>query len=287
MLTALRRHWPEYLIEAAGLGIFMIAACLATALLELPASPVRQAIADPVLRRALVGSAMGLTAIALTYSPWGKQSGAHFNPTLTLTFFQLGKVAPADAVFYVLAQFAGGLAGVLVAVAVLGKGIMDPAVGYIVTVPGAPGVGVAFLAEAMIAFGLMVVVLAVSNTPRLARFTGLCAGLLVLTYITFEAPLSGMSMNPARTLGSAIAAQVWTALWVYFTAPPLGMALAAELYSRLKGPNAIRCAKLHHDNDRRCIFRCGYHLDGMAAAQRPEYPDQAAERSGARGASSP
>jgi aquaporin Z len=87
----------------------------------------------------------------------------------------------------------------------------------------------------------------------------------VLTYITFEARLSGMSMNPARTLGSAIVAQVWTALWVYFTAPPLGMALAAELYSRLKGPNAIRCAKLHHDNDRRCIFRCGYQPDAMAA----------------------
>jgi aquaporin Z len=78
-----------------------------------------------------------------------------------------------------------------------------------------------------------------------------------------------MSMNPARTLGSAIAAQVWTALWVYFTAPPLGMALAAELYSRLKGPNAIRCAKLHHDNDRRCIFHCGYQPDAMAAIQRP------------------
>ena len=283
MFTALRRHWPEYLIEAAGLGIFMIVACLATALLELPASPVRQAIADPVLRRALVGSAMGLTAIALTYSPWGKQSGAHFNPTLTLTFFRLGKVAPADAVFYVLAQFAGGLVGILAAVAVLGKGIMDPAVGYIVTIPGAPGVGVAFLAETVISFGLMFAVLAVSNTPRLARFTGLCAGFLVLTYITFEAPLSGMSMNPARTLGSAIAAQVWTALWVYFTAPPLGMALAAELYSRLKGPNAIRCAKLHHDNDRRCIFHCGYQPDGMAAIQRPVYPDQAAERSGAPG----
>ena len=112
----------------------------------------------------------------------------------------------------VLAQFAGGLVGVLVAVTVLGKGIMDPAVGYIVTIPGAPGVGVAFLAETVISFGLMFAVLAVSNTPRLARFTGLCAGLLVLTYITFEAPLSGMSMNPARTLGSAIAAQVWTAL---------------------------------------------------------------------------
>jgi aquaporin Z len=158
MRRALTCHWPEYLIEAAGLGIFMVAACLATALLELPASPVLQAIADPGLRRALVGSAMGLTAIALTYSPWGKQSGAHFNPTLTLTFFRLGKVAPWDALFYVLAQYAGGLAGVLVAVAVLGQGIMDPAVGYIVTVPGAPGVGVAFLAEAAISFGLMVVV---------------------------------------------------------------------------------------------------------------------------------
>ncbi len=258
MVRALARAWPEYLMEAAGLGLFMLSACLFTALIDYPGSPVRQAISGPFLRRALIGIAMGLTAVGIIYSPWGQRSGAHLNPSVTLTFFRLGKVESWDALFYVLAQFAGGMTGVLVAARVLGDPLADPSVQYAATVPGPGGPGVAFVAEAVISFGLMAVVLAVSNTERLARFTGLFAGLLVATYIMFEAPLSGMSMNPARTLGSALPAQVWTALWIYFAAPPLGMLLAAEVYLRVRGARGVICAKLHHHNSRRCIFRCGY-----------------------------
>jgi aquaporin Z len=257
MRSALKAHWPEYLMEAAGLAVFMISACMVVALLEHPASPVRQSLPSPFLRRALIGIAMGLTAIAIVYSPWGKQSGAHLNPSLTLTFFRLGKVHGWDAFFYVLAQFVGGLSGVLVAAALLGVVIRDASVNYAVTVPGSDGTAAAFVAELLISFLLMTVVLKVSNTPRLARYTGLFAGTLVATYITLEAPLSGMSMNPARSLGSALPAHSWTALWVYFTAPPLGMLLAAELMLREKGVAGINCAKLHHQNNRRCIF-CEY-----------------------------
>jgi len=81
---------------------------------------------------------------------------------------------------------------------------------------------------------------------------------LVAVYITFEAPISGMSMNPARTFGSAYWAHAWTALWIYFTAPPLGMLLAAELYLRIRGAHRVFCAKLHHHNSARCIFRCNF-----------------------------
>ena len=92
------QHWPEYLLEAAGLGLFMISACLVTVLLEYPSSPVRQALPDPWVRRLLIGIAMGLTAISLIYSPLGKRSGAHLNPAVTLTFLRLGKIEPWDAV---------------------------------------------------------------------------------------------------------------------------------------------------------------------------------------------
>ncbi|HKB16374.1 MAG TPA: aquaporin, partial [Planctomycetota bacterium] len=111
-------------------------------------------------------------------------------------------------------------------------------------------------AEAGISFILMSVVLVVSNSARWARLTGICAGLLVATYITIEAPISGMSMNPARTVGSAAGEGAWDALWIYFTAPPLGMLLAAEAYVRVRGLRAVRCAKLCHD-ERPCVFRCG------------------------------
>ena len=105
---------------------------------------------------------------------------------------------------------------------------------------------------------MMSVVLTLSSAPALARFTGVAAGLLVATYIVLEAPLSGMSMNPARTLTSNLLAHAAGTLWIYFAAPPLGMLLAADLAVRRHGSSAIRCAKLHHTFDSPCIFRCGY-----------------------------
>src|SRR5215210_5549078 len=252
-----RWHWAEYGIEAALLGTFMLSACLFSALLFYPSSPVAQFIRDPFLRRMLMGIAMGGTAVALNYSAWGKQSGAHYNPAVTLAFARLGKIAQGDVFGYVSAQFAGALTGVFLARLVLQDMLAHSDVHYAVTRPGMAGVVVAFIAEAVISWLLMTAVLASSNRRRLAPYTGLFAGLLVATFIAIEAPFSGMSMNPARTVGSGFWAQDWTALWIYFTAPPLGMLLAAELYLRRHGPAGVFCAKLHHVNEKRCIF-CEY-----------------------------
>ena len=255
---ALRLHWPEYLMEAACLGLFMISACSFVIMLEHPSSIARHAIASSFIRRMLIGIAMGLTAIVLIYSPWGKQSGAHFNPSTTLTFFRLGKIEPWDAIFYVLAQFVGGTAGVMLSAVIWGEAITHDNVRYAATLPGSRGTAVAFVAEIVISFLLMTAVLNASNSARMARFTGILAGALVATYIGLESPLSGMSMNPARTFASAFSGRIWNALWIYFTAPPLGMLLAAEVYLRVRGKRAVFCAKLHHENDKRCIFRCNY-----------------------------
>jgi aquaporin Z len=255
MVAALKEHWPEYLMEAAGLGIFMMSVCVLGALFELPHSPVYQTIRDPIVRTILLALARGLTAVALIYSPWGKQSGAHFNPAVTLTFCWLGKVRAWDACFYTVAQFLGGLAGVLLMAALLGRWVADPAVPYVVTVPGPDGSTIAFLAEFLISFGLMLAVLIASNIRRAARFTGLFAGALMAIYFVVERPYSGMSMNPARTFASALPARIWTGLWLYFAAPLLGMAAAATVYR--VGFGHVYCAKLHHDNDKRCIFHHG------------------------------
>jgi aquaporin Z len=252
-------------MEAAGLGAFMVSACVFGTLLQHPGSPVRQAIDDALVRRGLMGLAMGATAIGIIHSPWGQQSGAHINPSTTLTFFRLGKIEGHDALLYVLAQCAGGVLGVMVSWIALGSRLGDPAVNYVATLPGPGGPGKAFLAEAAISFGLMLVVLVASNTPRVARFTGLFVGALVAAYITFEAPISGMSMNPARSLASALPAGAWDVLWLYVVAPPAGMVLAAEVYVRRRGAAAVYCAKLDHDNPRPCIFRCR-HAELMAPA---------------------
>ena len=154
-------HWREYLIEAAGLALFMLSAATMTTLLEHPASPIRHALPDALVRRMLMGVAMGATAAALIYSPWGRRSGAHFNPAVTLTFLRLGKVARRDALFYGAAQFAGGVLGIAAAAAALRPWIADAAVNYVATTPGAGGEHAAFAGELAISFVLMLTVLTV------------------------------------------------------------------------------------------------------------------------------
>ncbi len=234
----------------------MISAFSFGTLLEHPSSAVHQTITNSTMRRFLMGLAMGTTAAAIIYSPWGKQSGAHINPATTVTFFRLGKVAKWDAGFYIVGQFIGGAFGAIVAALLLTPWAAHGAVNYVITRPGEDGALAAFGAEIVIAFLLMTVILHVSNNPKLHKLTGLCAGALVATYITVEAPISGMSMNPARTFASALAGNSWTALWVYLTAPVIGMLSAAEVYMRRRGASGVACAKLHHENAKRCIF-CG------------------------------
>ena len=159
------------------------------------------------------GSAMGATAVLLIYSPWGKQSGAHCNPAITLTFIRLGKVRAARRAWPTsVAQFAGAVGGVLIArIAARRPCWPIPTCGYAATLPGPRGVAVAFVAEVGISFLLM------SGGPRglepspLGRVHRPLRGRAWWRcYITFEAPLSGMSMNPARTFGSAFFAGDWT-----------------------------------------------------------------------------
>jgi aquaporin Z len=114
---------------------------------------------------------MGAAIIALILSPWGKESGAHFNPAVTFTFYRLGRVEPWDAFFYVVAQFSGAMSGVAIATYVLQGAPANQAIRYAVTVPGVYGMVGAFIGEMTISFVLMTTVL----------------------FVTFETPLSGMS----------------------------------------------------------------------------------------------
>ena len=82
MIKALRNHWPEYLMESWGLGMLMVAACVGTALLWHPGSPVEHWVGDsPYIQRLLMGIAMGLTAIFIVYSPWGKSCLLYTSPS--------------------------------------------------------------------------------------------------------------------------------------------------------------------------------------------------------------
>jgi len=214
---------------------------------------------------------MGSTAIAIIYSPWGGRSGAHINPATTLTFWRLGRIRGADVAGYVGGQFLGGVLGVALASVLLGARLADASVNYVVTRPGRWGVGPALAAEVLISAVLMFVVVALTGS-RWARFTGLAVGLLVATYISVEAPISGMSMNPARSFGSAWGAGSWGMFWVYVLGPLLGMNLGAFLATRARARPA--CPKLDHPESQRCIF-CGH---SPAPAAEPLRPHRVAAR---------
>ena len=267
LTNAMREHWPEYLIEGWALGTFMVCAGLVATLLGAPASPVHRALPQPMWRQAAAGIAMGVTAIALIHSRWGKRSGAHMNPAVTLTFLRLGKIRPWDAFFFVIAQILGGVGGVLLVAALAGHAFSDPPVSYAATLPGSSGPAVAFIAEFLISAVLMVTVLSLRAIAPLAPFTGLIVGGLVATYITFESPLSGMSMNPARSFASAAPGMLWQHLWIYLTAPLLGMLAGAQLFLMVAGARRVLCAKLLHPLGVACIH-CGYEPRAAARADR-------------------
>jgi aquaporin Z len=256
-IDCLRSHWPEYLMEAGEIGLYLFLTCIFAGLLLSPASPVRHFVGSSAELRALMGLAVGATVVAIVVSPWGKQSGGHFNPALTFAFFRLGKMGLPDVIFYVVAQFSGAIGGVCAARYLLPHGVGPRAITYAVTAPGARGTTLAFIGELTISFVLMSTILVSSNRDKLTRYTPYLVGLLYAIFIPLEAPLSGMSMNPARSVGPAFHVSQWHAIWLYFTAPTLGMLFAAEVFLRARGGAPPFCAKLHHANNKRCIFRHG------------------------------
>ena len=255
-VSGVTMQWCIYAIDGALLGIFMISACGFVTLLEHPASPVHQLIASSVARRALIGMAMGVTALCLIYSPWGKRSGAQLNPAMTLSFLRLRRLQAIDAAGYIAAQFVGAAMGVAIASLLLRMLVSHPSVNFAATIPGSSGLLVAWLGEFAITFVLMTVVMAVNKVPRLAPFTGCFAAALVAIYIMFEAPISGMSMNPARSFASALFAHSWTGFWIYCTAPVAGMFSGIELHRMLTRERSRLCGKLSHSRNDPCYVRC-------------------------------
>ncbi|MDX2134165.1 MAG: aquaporin [Saprospiraceae bacterium] len=235
----------KYFIEAWALGMFMCSACLFAVLLETPGQSLHTWIPDPFTRRWLMGLAMGLTAVILIYSDWGKRSGAHMNPAVTLAFWYLGRLDRRDLPWYIAAQFFGGALAMLLIRLLFFQFVPAPSVNFVQTQPGMAGWFIAFLLEVLLAFVLILVVLYSSNDARTAPYTGVFAGLLVMLYIAIEAPYSGMSINPARTFASALAAGNFRYLWLYFLAPTLGMFLAAVVWKTLICRNPDFKCSLH------------------------------------------
>ena len=240
-------------MEGAELCLFMIVGSLFSTLLHAPSSPVATWIPSSILRSVIMGAIMGATASLIIYSPFGKRTGAHFNPAVTIAFYRLGKLSRLDTCFYILAQFLGGTLGVFFCAIALGLPFQSMPVNYIVTVPKLGGWIATLVTESVLTFILITMLLFSSHYKKSKPFTGIFAGFLIATFIIFASPISGMSINPARTFASALLAQEWTAFWIYYLAPSLAALAAAELYLRRSRRTAKEiCGKLFSNTDTPC-----------------------------------
>ncbi len=234
MLTAFRNHWPDYLMEAAGLMAFMLGAGIFATLFLYPGSAVQQALPSDLMRHVGLGVCMGIVTFGIV-SAIGMKSGAHINPAVTWSFYRQGKIGGWDAIFYTLFQFIGAIIAPVLLLTAIGDPFTHEKVKYATSQPGEGiPVLVAFAAEFAISFILMLAVLIALNSRRLEKLAPAIIALLIALYIAFESPLSGMSLNPARSLGSALTAGQYKGLWLYFVAPVLAMLLATEVYQLMR-----------------------------------------------------
>ncbi|KAL2905701.1 putative aquaporin NIP5-1 [Bienertia sinuspersici] len=174
----------------------------------------------------LIGNAAcaGLAVMIIILST-GHISGAHLNPSLTIAFAALRHFPWVQVPAYIAAQVAASILASLTL-----KGVFHPFMSGGVTVPSV-GIGQAFALEFLITFNLMFVVTAVATDTRaVGELAGIAVGATVMLNILVAGPSSGASMNPVRTLGPAVAAGNYKAVWIYLVAPTIGALGGAAIY---------------------------------------------------------
>jgi aquaporin Z len=241
-------HWTEWLCELVGTAFQLFLGFSVVAVMEAPGAPGRESIPSPGVRLVLIGIAFGLLAAIVAVSPFGRRSGAHLNPAVTLGFFARGHTHPHDLVGYALAQVAGALGATAGFAAVWGgwaRGVSDAR-----TAPSdALSPWVAAGIEAGLTLVLLFVVFSMVSSPRTARWTPAVVTGVLSGLIWAGAPWTGASMNPARTLGPDVVAGGYGGLWIYFLGPPVGALLAAGLFTAVGRGRTTLTAKLFHDGD--------------------------------------
>ncbi|MDA8195104.1 MAG: aquaporin [Thermaerobacter sp.] len=237
------------LSEFIGTALLIAVGCSFVVLDFASGSPMVHAVPNAGLRRAITGFLFGSAGGLIALSKVGKASGAHINPVVTLAFWLQHKMSGKLAMLYVLAQCAGAITG---AYALTMWGAWAASTHYAATIPGPTGNIIATGGEAAATFCLIVGLFLFLGHHRIRRFTPALFAPLYAVMVYLEAPLSGTSTNPARSLGPALVSHVWTGWWAYWIGPTFGSVLAVAFLSAVMPLInwEVEVAKLyyfHHD----------------------------------------
>ncbi len=208
-------------------------------------SPVINLLPDPGLRRAITGFLFGSTGALIAVSWIGKESGAHINPVVTLAFWVRGNMGFKHASGYMFFQLLGGIAGAL---PLLLWGKTGSSINYGGTFPGQNySVWAALSGEAVTTFALVFLLFLFIGHEKLKQYTPLLFPVLYSIMVYLEAPLSGTSTNPARSLGPSVVAGNYSAWWIYWIGPVAGTLLALAVHKlNLFNKFETEVAKLYH-----------------------------------------
>jgi aquaporin Z len=251
-----RPPYPFSHLAAEFLGTaLLLAVGLSVVILDFGSgSPVVRLLPNEGVRRLITGFLFGSTGALIAVSPLGRISGAHINPVVTLAFWIEGKMRARHAAGYAAAQLAGAVVGCIPLLLWGGVG-ESVAFGATEASQSFP-VWLAIAGEAATTFALVILLLVFLGHKKIRGFTPLLLPFLYAVMVYLEAPLSGTSTNPARSLGPAVVAGDWHSWWVYWVGPALGALIAVAVHSgtwlrRLE----IEVAKLYHfDHDPHAVF---------------------------------
>ncbi|MBD2435892.1 aquaporin family protein [Nostoc sp. FACHB-110] len=218
----------------------------------LPMEHLIPAVSPRLLINGLVFAGSGAL---ISISPLGKLSGSHLNPCLSLAFWLQGKMHKQDLVGYILAQFIGAIVGAFLALFFWRNYLIS--VNYCITSPGnGYPLWYVFLTEVFMTFMLVLSIFIFLSHRQLLRWTPVMVWLLVATMVWLGAPISGTSLNTARSIGPAFVAWSWQNQWVYCLASPLGALIAVGVFQLISmGEREVLTGKLFHVPNYRCIFK--------------------------------
>jgi aquaporin Z len=231
-----------FISELIGTGLLLMLGLSIVIFMFGSGSPMAQLIPAVKVRQVITGFLFGSVGASIALSPIGKLSGAHINPAVTMVFWLFRKIEGRLAVTYVLAQLSGAIIGCL---PLLIWGQIGRSIEFGVTVPG---VGysdkAALLGEVITTFTMVSLLVIFIGFRSIRQFTPYMFPVLYAIMVPLEADISGISTNPARSLGPAVISGQWDGWWIYLIGPVVGALLASLACSLLA--KRITIAKLYH-----------------------------------------